>query len=59
MFESQSPTAKVLLVEDDDIDVRIIQRGFRKHGISNPIVRARDGQEALAILRGSGGEPAP
>jgi len=46
----------VLHVEDDMIDVRILRRIFAKHGILNPLHRAADGVEALAILRGENGQ---
>ena len=49
---------KILLVEDDDVDAFAIQRGFEKEKISNTILRARDGVEALEFLRGGEqGEP--
>lgn len=41
----------VLLVDDDDVDVMAVQRAFRVHQLSNPIVVARDGLEALTLLR--------
>ena len=44
-------TVTILLVEDDDADVESVLRGFRNHKIANPFVRARDGHEALAMLR--------
>lgn len=49
-------TVKILLVEDDDIDVEMIHRAFKKAKISNPIVHATDGMEALKILRGVDGQ---
>lgn len=50
----------VLHVEDDDLDIRAIARAFKKHNLDNPIFVARDGVEALALLRGAGGlEPIP
>jgi len=42
----------ILLVEDDDVDAERVTRAFRKAGIATPIRRARDGIEALEILRG-------
>lgn len=42
----------VLLVEDDDLDAMIIQRCFRDLAIDNDVVRQRNGEEALAYLRG-------
>ena len=50
----------ILLVEDDDVDVRAIQRAFTKSNISNQIYVANDGIEALDMLRGTpGGEAVP
>lgn len=43
---------KVLLVEDDDVDAERVERAFRKLDLALPIRRARDGVEALEILRG-------
>ena len=48
-------TVHVLLVDDDDVDVMAVQRAFRKHKIANPVSVARDGIEALAMLRGTDG----
>lgn len=42
----------ILLVEDDDGDVKAVERAFTKAKIVNPIIRAVDGVEALEILRG-------
>lgn len=44
-------TVNVLLVEDDDVDAMDVKRSFEKMKIANPITRARDGLEALEILR--------
>ncbi len=41
----------VLLVEDDEVDVMNVQRAFRKNNILNPLFVARDGVEALSMLR--------
>lgn len=46
----------ILLVEDDDVDARAIKRAFAKQKIINHIVHARDGIEALSILRGEDAE---
>jgi CheY-like chemotaxis protein len=48
-------TIKILLVEDDDIDATTVMRGLASAKIGNPVIRARDGVEALEILRGSHG----
>ncbi|MBD3648433.1 MAG: response regulator [Pseudomonadales bacterium] len=45
----------VLLVDDDDIDRKTVRRAFRQLKIANPVHEARDGMEALAILRGTDG----
>jgi CheY-like chemotaxis protein len=46
---------RILLVEDDDGDFKLIERGFRKAKIVNPLLRAHDGVEALDMLRGTNG----
>ena len=43
--------ATILLVEDDDIDAKIVKRAFNKLRIANPIVRATDGVMALELLK--------
>jgi CheY-like chemotaxis protein len=43
--------ATVFVVDDDDVDVMTVQRCFKKKNISNPIVRAKDGIEALEMFR--------
>jgi CheY-like chemotaxis protein len=40
----------ILLAEDDDGHASLIQRNLRRAGVSNAIVRVRDGQEALDYL---------
>src|ERR1700679_2578405 len=46
----------ILLVEDDDIDAQTVMRGLASAKIVNPVVRARDGVEALELLKGSAGK---
>lgn len=46
---------KILLVDDDEIDVMTVRRAFANNHVANPLFVARDGTEALAILR----EPNP
>lgn len=46
----------VLLVEDDEIDRKVVHRTFAKRKIANSIVDARDGVEALEIIRGKNGD---
>jgi hypothetical protein len=40
----------ILLVEDNPMDVDLTRRAFKRHGIENPIVVARDGEEALDLI---------
>ncbi len=44
----------ILLVEDNPDDESLALRAFSKYGVSNPIVVARDGVEALDYLFGTG-----
>ncbi len=44
----------ILLVEDNPDDVTITLRAFQKNNITNPIVVARDGEEALEYIFGTG-----
>lgn len=41
----------ILLVEDDEVDVMNVKRAFKKNNISNQLVVASNGIEALALLR--------
>jgi CheY-like chemotaxis protein len=52
---SMNPTVNLLLVEDDEVDVQGLKRAFAKSRIANPITVARDGIEALEMLRGENG----
>jgi CheY-like chemotaxis protein len=46
----------ILLVEDDDIDAATVARGLAAAKIVNPLVRVRDGVEALDALLGRDGQ---
>lgn len=48
----------LLIVDDDDIDAISLERALRKLRLLNTLFRARDGREALELLR-SGQIPAP
>ncbi|MCF0056797.1 response regulator [Dyadobacter sp. CY356] len=41
----------ILLVEDDEVDIMNVKRAFKKNNISNPLVIAHNGIEALEVLR--------
>jgi len=41
----------ILLAEDDDGHARLIERNLQRAGFINRVVRARDGQEALNMIR--------
>jgi two-component system response regulator len=44
----------ILLVEDNDDDAELTARAFHRAKVKNPLVRARDGQDALDYLFGRG-----
>ena len=52
-------TVNILLVEDDDIDAMSIERTIKKMKIANPLYRAKDGIEALNMLRAQGEDKIP
>lgn len=45
---------EILLVEDDDDDLELTLRAFRKHGLEQRVAVVRDGAEALDYLFGTG-----
>jgi CheY-like chemotaxis protein len=40
----------ILLIEDDDVDAMSVERALETHQLPYPVVRARDGLEALEML---------
>ena len=52
---NNSKHVSILVVDDDDLDVKLIGRAFIKSKIESPIYRAKNGIEALRSLRGDGG----
>ncbi|HZR18927.1 MAG TPA: response regulator [Verrucomicrobiae bacterium] len=47
-------TNTILLVEDDENDAFFLERAMHKIGMANPVQNARDGQEAIDYLKGTG-----
>src|ERR1700676_3754331 len=48
---------RILLVEDDDGDAKAVERTFLKARIAIPLLRVRDGVEAMEMLRGTDQQP--
>lgn len=53
MMIAKSKDVSILLVEDDDIDAKSVERALQKLKIINPLIRAKDGVDALDLLRGN------
>lgn len=53
---SDASQPSILLVEDDQMDVMNVQRELRKHEVNVPLHVARNGREALNMLRGENGQ---
>jgi len=49
------PDVNIFLVEDDEVDAMSVKRALTELKIANPLFRARDGIEALEMLRGVNG----
>jgi CheY-like chemotaxis protein len=45
---------KILLVEDNPTDETLLMRALQKAGITNPLIRAKDGLEAIQYLFAEG-----
>jgi CheY-like chemotaxis protein len=45
----------ILIVDDDEVDTRAVERALRQQRVANPVYTAADGCEGLAMLRGEGG----
>ena len=57
MTERGANSLKLLLVDDDDVDIRGVRRKLRDLALDLPLTVAYDGEEALSILRGGDGNP--
>jgi len=49
----------LLLIDDDDVEAEMVKRSFKKARIANEVIRAKDGVEGLAILRGESDKVVP
>lgn len=55
MFETRNRPVTFFIVDDDEVDRETMERSVEEMGLDNPVRTARDGEEALAILRGEAG----
>lgn len=55
---SRARPAEILLVEDNPADIRLTQEVFEEIGLQHHVHVARDGEEALAMLRREGAHAA-
>ncbi len=55
IFDLKTAPIKFLIVDDDEVSVMAIKRALKKLKIVNQVLVAKDGQEALDILRGDCG----
>jgi CheY-like chemotaxis protein len=51
-------TVNIVVVEDDDGHATLIERNLRRAGLTNPVIRLRDGQEAIDYFFRADGESA-
>src|SRR5881628_1814763 len=51
MVNSRSP---ILLIEDDENDVRLFQAALTLNGVANPVWAVTDGQQAIEYISGQG-----
>lgn len=52
LVNDKAAPVKFLIVDDDKVSVMALKRAIKKLDISNPVFVAKDGKEALEILRG-------
>lgn len=58
MNGQQTLQPSIMIVDDDDIDIRVVRRALKKQGIGNVSLIAHDGAEALEMLRANAGKNA-
>jgi CheY-like chemotaxis protein len=56
---TDSKLLHILLVDDDEIDVKNVKRAFVKNNIINPLFTANNGREALDMLRDTSDQGIP
>ena len=56
IMQENDRIVNILLVEDDEVDIMNVERAFKKADIQNPLYIARNGIEALIMLRGGNEE---
>ncbi|MCB9233608.1 MAG: response regulator [Bacteroidia bacterium] len=49
-------SVSILLIEDDEVDIMNVKRAFKKNNISNHLIFAKNGLEALDMLKGRNGQ---
>jgi CheY-like chemotaxis protein len=50
-FETRGRPAEILLIEDSHGDILLFREAWRRAEVANPLAIARDGEEALRLLR--------
>lgn len=48
---------RIMLIEDDDIDVMTVKRALKELNVENPLVVASNGEEALQMLKDEKNRP--
>lgn len=60
IMKTNKNTLPILLIEDSPVDIDLTLRAFKKQNLLNPVVVARDGEEAIEwIKRWGKGEQIP
>jgi CheY-like chemotaxis protein len=50
VLNSASSLRPIMVVEDNDMDLDFCLQAFEEHGIVNPVIACRDGDEAIAFI---------